>query len=146
MGKYAKFFISFKLILKRGNKILILTETKTGFFDIPGGRVDEREAKSPIQKVLKREINEELGSSVRYKIINPAIQYRHYDKFRKPDVLITAYEAEYLSGKIKLSTEHQKYEWVDPQKFNFKNWKFSSKEERLVFEEYFKKLKGRKNN
>lgn len=51
--------------------------------------------------------------------------------------LITIYEAKYLSGKIKLSSEHGKYEWVNLKIYNLKDKKNNNKEERLALKEYF---------
>jgi len=138
---YADFIASFKLILRKNNKILILIESATGFLDFPGGRIEKKEITLPIKDLFGREINEELGKDVKYKTLGPAIQYRRYNKFTKKYSLITAYEAKYLSGKIKLSSEHNKYKWVDPKKYNLKNKKINNNEERLAFEEYFRRLK-----
>lgn len=138
---YADFIVSFKLILKKNNKILILTESATGFLDFPGGRIETNEITLPIKDLFKREIIEELGKNIKYEVLSPVIQYRRYNKFAKRYTLITVYEAKYLSGKIKLSSEHNKYEWVDPKKYNLKKKKINNNEERLVIEEYFRKLK-----
>jgi 8-oxo-dGTP pyrophosphatase MutT (NUDIX family) len=140
---YAIFLVSFKLILRKYNKILILTESATGFLDFPGGRIEKKEISLPINDLFKREIKEELGKDVKYKILGPVFQYRRYNKITKMYTLITAYEAEYLSGKIKLSSEHKKYEWVNPKRYNLKNKKINNEEERLAFEEYFKKFEAK---
>ena len=140
MKKYVNFIASFKLILKNQNKALILTESNTGFVDLPGGRVEEHEIKLPIKELFKREIEEELGKDVKYKVLKPAFQYQRYDRFRKKAVLITAYEAEYLSGEIRLSEEHQRQEWINPQEFDFENRSFNNEGERAAFKEYFDKF------
>jgi len=137
--KYATFNASFKLILRKNNKILILTESTAGFLDFPGGRIEKKEIKLPIKNLFKREIIEELGEDVKYEVLGPTIQYRRYNKYTKMHSLVTAYEAKYLSGKIKLSSEHSKYEWVDPKTYNLKDKKINNDEERLAFENYFKK-------
>ena len=137
--EYAIFITSFKLILKKNKKILVLTESDSGCLDLPGGRIERKEANLPLEDLFKREIKEELGGNVKYRILGPAMQYRRYDKRRKIYVLITVYEAKYLSGEIKLSTEHKKYEWVEPKKYNLKDKKMNNEEERSAFENYFKK-------
>ena len=146
MPKPAKFFVSLKLLLKKGSKILVLKEADTEFFDIPGGRIDENEIKAPIQKILKREIQEELGSDIKYKVFNlePAVIYRRFKKPGNGRAFILVFEAKYLSGNIKLSFEHESFEWVDPKKFNPKDWRFFNKEEKLTFEAYFKSQKAKK--
>jgi len=108
--------------------------------DFPGGRIEKNEVKLPIEALFKREIIEELGKDVKYKILGPAIQYRRYNRYTKMNALITAYEAKYLSGDIKLSSEHSKYEWIDPKTYNLKDKKINNKEEGLAFESYFKKF------
>lgn len=141
MKKYATFNVSFKLILRKKNKILILTETHGRCLDLPGGRAEKGETKLPIKDLFRREIKEELGKNVKYEVLNPAIQYRRYNKYTKMHALITAYEAKYISGKIKLSSEHSQYEWVDPKKYNLRDKKINNEEERLALEEYFKNFK-----
>ena len=138
--KYATFNASFKLILRKGDKILMLTESATGFLDLPGGRIEKNEIGLPLKDLFKREIAEELGKAVKYEILGPAIQYRRYNRYTKMHALITAYEAKYLSGEIKLSSEHNKYEWVDPKTYNLKDKKINNEEERLAFENYFKNI------
>ncbi|MFH0854511.1 MAG: NUDIX domain-containing protein [bacterium] len=140
MKKYETFMASFKLILKKGKKILILTERETGYLDFPGGRIEKKETTLPIKELFKREVGEEVGKRVKYKILGPVMQYRRYDKYREIYVLVTVYEAKYLGGEIKLSGEHNKYEWADPKKLDLKTRKFSNEEEYLAKEEYFKKL------
>lgn len=81
-----------------------------------------------------------MGKDVKYKVFGPVFQYRRITKFTKMHVLLTAYEAEYLGGEIKLSAEHSKYEWVDPKNYNLKTKKMDNKEERAAFEQYFKKF------
>jgi hypothetical protein len=47
------------------------------------------------------------------------------------------YEAKHLSGKVKLSDEHTKYQWINPKKFEFSQKDFLHKEEYLAFKKYF---------
>ena len=138
--KYATFNVSFKLIFRKNNKILLLTESATGFLDFPGGRIEKNEIKLPIKDLFKREVEEELGKDIKYKILGPVIQYRRYNKYTKMHALITVYEARYLSGQIKLSAEHSKYEWVDPKEYNLRDKKINNEEEEKAFEDYFKKF------
>ncbi|NCO89624.1 NUDIX hydrolase [Candidatus Wolfebacteria bacterium] len=72
--EYAAFLVSFKLIFRKNNRILILTESATGFLDFPGGRVEKKEITLPIKDLFKRETKEELGKDVKYRILGPAIQ------------------------------------------------------------------------
>jgi 8-oxo-dGTP diphosphatase len=138
MKKYATFNVSFKLLLRKKNQILVLIQTYMKFLDLPGGRMEIGEELLPIENLFKREITEELGGNVKYKILGPVMQYRQFNTTTQTYVLVTAYEAEYLSGEIKLSDEHEKYEWVESRKFDFTKVKFNNKESRRAFENYFK--------
>lgn len=137
--KYATFIASFKLILKKDNKILVLTE-RNGLLDFPGGRIEKNEKEKPIKDIIKREIKEELGENVKYKLLGPAVQYRRYNGVAKMYTLITAYEAEYLSGRIKLSDEHVKYEWIKTKGGSIEKKKFFNKEEQAAIKSYLKKF------
>jgi 8-oxo-dGTP pyrophosphatase MutT (NUDIX family) len=138
--EYAYFLLSFKLLLEKDKKVLILTESNTGCFDLPGGRIEKHEDTLPFEKLFSREIGEELGKDVKYKIICPILQFRRYSPYRKIYVLTTVYRAEYLSGSIELSSEHEKYEWINPKEIDFIERKFNNSEEKSALENYFKKI------
>jgi 8-oxo-dGTP pyrophosphatase MutT (NUDIX family) len=140
--EYAYFLLSFKLLLEKNKKVLILTESNTGCFDLPGGRIEKHEDNLPFGKLFSREIGEELGKDVKYKIICPILQFRRYSSYGKRYVLTTVYRAEYLSGSVKLSLEHEKYEWIDPKKIDCAKRKFNNLEEKSALENYFKKNKN----
>lgn len=118
-----KFFqISLKLILKnKSGEILILKSLKSdpmhGYYDFPGGRITEEEYKKSFLLIIKREVTEELGPKVRYKIdMRPVSLGMHnpYPKNHKNhrSVLWVFFEADYLGGDIKLSSEHTGYKWI----------------------------------
>jgi hypothetical protein len=139
MKKYhGIYWIAFKLLLKKDGKFLFLRTSQRGILDLPGGRADMDEGKVPIKKILEREINEELGPKIKYSLGGPVLQYRRYSVKYKIYVLITAYQADYISGPISLSQEHRGYEWIDPKTYKFQAENFSSKEACLAFKEYFR--------
>ncbi|KKT74269.1 hypothetical protein A2Z63_00110 [Candidatus Giovannonibacteria bacterium RIFCSPLOWO2_02_44_8] len=136
---YANYQVALKLFLKRGNKILFLKLPESGLWDLPGGRIDNVETHTPLRKILAREIREELGVKVKYELGKPLFQFRRKALSRKTYNLLTVYEGRYLSGEIKLSSEHASYEWINPKAYKFKEKDFMSKEEYLAFIEYFSK-------
>ena len=138
---YAVYWVAFKILLRKGNKILFLRCSGGGTWDLPGGRADSDEGKVPLKKILEREIKEELGNKIKYRIGNPAFQYRRYSAKKKIYNLLTVYEGKYVSGSVKLSSEHNAYEWINPKLYKFKEKDFSNKEEYKAFKEYFKKRK-----
>src|SRR4030042_952695 len=134
---YAVYWIAFKILLEKGGKFLFLTTSVMRLLDLPGGRADDNEGKTPLKKILEREVREELGDNIKYKLGEPIFQYRRYDQTKKMYNLITVYKAKYISGPIKLSFEHSKYQWLSPKRYRFKEKEFYSKEEYETFKEYF---------
>lgn len=136
---YALCWVGLKLLLKKDRKILFLkTAMNPVFWDLPGGRIDNVEGKVPLEKILEREIREELGNKVKYKLGRPVFQFRRKGRNGACFNLLTAYEAKYLGGKINLSFEHSAYEWVDPKKYKFNKNDFFNKEEYRAFTKYFR--------
>jgi 8-oxo-dGTP pyrophosphatase MutT (NUDIX family) len=135
---YGIYHAGFKILLKKGSEFLFLKTANKKYWDLPGGRADNIEYKTPIKEILNREIKEELGNKIRYKIGNIIFQHRRYAPKSKVYILATIYEAKYLSGKIKLSPEHSSYEWINPKTYKFRVKQFTCKEEYSAFKEYLK--------
>jgi len=136
--KHANFYIAFKVLLKKEDEFLFLrlsSEKFLNILDLPGGRTEEGEEEIFIREILEREIKEEIGEDLKYKI--GKLIFQHYRRVNKPYVLVSVYEGEYLSGDIKLSSEHLSYEWINPKTYQFRKEDFFSEEEYLVFKKYF---------
>lgn len=118
MKQYPDFHVSLKIFLRKSNEVLFLHCGKRHacgvitHWDWPGGRINENEQKIPLQEVIKREIKEELGGKIRYRIGPLAFQFRRYNQRKDHWVFINVYEANYISGDIQISDEHSGYEWV----------------------------------
>ena len=115
------YFVAVKVLLRDDNDKLLITHDIFGSWDIPGGRIKPDEFEVPLDEVVDRKMREELGSSVQYKLGDPAVFFRHerIEKSSNKPVRIFAvgYEAKYLSGDIQLGGNHDKYEWVDVTNF-----------------------------
>lgn len=104
------------LIFNKKGELLTIRRTKTAptrplCWDFPGGDVDFGE--NAITGI-HREIKEETGLEV--KNLTPFDVESHINK--KGDFWITiAYKAVTLSDKVVLSYEHDKIQWLSPQKF-----------------------------
>lgn len=99
------------LALIRGNKLLILRNTGTDLFLMPGGRVEENE--EPLE-TLEREIKEELGcnlviESTRY--LGDFKDWAANDPGRQ--VVIKLFKGE-VDGIIKIGSEIEELRWYDP--------------------------------
>ncbi len=139
MGLYnfAFFQVGAKAIVRKGNKILLLT-TPGGHYDFPGGRMDESEVELELSEVLYREIQEELGTSFKFEIGKVIfVSKRHYIKEKNYRVLVVFFDAEYQEGDIHLSEEHSMSSWVEPGSILSKPEKFVSTDEYKQLRNYY---------
>ena len=134
--KYGLYQISLKLILRnQKGQILALggldKGSYDGFYDFPGGRINEKEFSKSFTKILKREVAEEIGK-VKFKInIKPVAVGKHLllksisglekDIF----ILYLFFEGKYQSGKVTISDEHKNYKWLHLKPGNLSEY-FSS--------------------
>ena len=132
-GNFGVFFVALKIMLWNRGRILILRDTRG--LDFPGGRIDNTEYETPLERIIAREIREELGA-VRYTLGKPAFQYRRYHDQRRMNVFVTVFEATYRSGSITLSDEHISYEWLRPKDVRITPASFSTRDEYRAFKKY----------
>jgi len=142
-SKQAVFQISLKVLLHNGDKVL-LTRAQEGDIDLPGGRIDAGEENMSFGDVILREVREELGESVKFRL-GPVL-FVHHIGYTKEDgwVLNIVFDAEYISGDIKLSEEHMSYEWVDRKSYKVLREDFPQKDQEKyeTFKKYFDSTKG----
>lgn len=98
------------LILKRS----IHSRTNPGLWELPGGKVESGE---DFDKALIREIKEETGLDIS---LTNAIGVAQQDHPHRHSVHIIM-EVKVNSGNLKISDEHENYQWVSLHKLkNFK--------------------------
>ena len=137
---FGVFQVGLKLVLRKGDKILFLRDNdEKKSWDWPGGRIDDVEYGATDEKIIAREVREELGSAVKYTLGKPAFTLKRWTMRggKKTCIFCIFYEAEFRSGIIKLSSEHSSYEWIDPKTFKIKRADFAHKEEYPAFKKYF---------
>lgn len=137
---YAIYHVGLKILLRKGDEFLFLTHAVSKHFDLPGGHIDDVEHTTPLTDVIAREVGEELGEEIKYKLGKPMFQFRGHFESKGLRIFFTVYEAEYLSGEIQLSSEHSNYQWINPRKIDLKEKDFLHKEECLLFKKYFENL------
>ena len=110
--------IATKALIIKDGKILLLREaatygdgTQRGRYHLPGGRVEVGE---PFQNALNREIMEETGLTV--EIGQPFFvgEWRPEIKGEINQIIGIFFICTATSENVKLSTEHDAYEWIDP--------------------------------
>lgn len=119
--------VSLKLILNndKGKTLLLKAQnrdTYAGFYDLPGGRINEDEFNVPLPEIVRREVEEEIGA-VQYDLNpKPVAVARHLIPAnisvhkRDVHVLYILYEGHFQAGEITISREHQGFDWVDLNK------------------------------
>jgi 8-oxo-dGTP pyrophosphatase MutT (NUDIX family) len=124
-----RYQVSLKVLLKNSQQeILVLKASDhgsyTGFYDLPGGRIDTDEFNTDFAKIIAREIAEETGD-VKFRLQpRPVALGRHLvpaaltKSGQEAHILYLFFEAEYLGGDIRISDEHLAYKWVNLQEID----------------------------
>jgi len=118
------YFVAVKIFLKDKEGKLLITKDRFGDWDIPGGRLRMNDFETPLDDVITRKMEEELGNQIRYNIQEPIVFMRHERDEVLPDggrekrrIFAVGYDANYLDGNIILGQNHEKYEWVSIENF-----------------------------
>lgn len=131
------FQITQKIFLKKNGLLLVCRDKKSGHGDLPGGRMDQEEFFMDWMRSLEREVREELGKDFKVSINpKPILIHKHRVNDGNHPCIIIGYEAEWISGEIQISDEHDFFEWVDPK--NFKPETLFSEYMLETIEEYLK--------
>lgn len=134
---FATYYVGFKVLLRREGRVLVM-RTRDGRLDFPGGRIDKDEYFTPIPQIIRRELREEIGGAVKYRLGRPAFQLRRYFVNKTVRIFVTVYEGEHIAGEVRLSREHTSFAWLDPKSPEFLKEKFMSHAERREITKYLK--------
>jgi len=122
MKRHALYQVSLKVFLKNSaGEVLLLKApnggTLAGYYDFPGGRIDESEFDTSLMEIASRELFEEIGD-IEFSINpKPVATGRHFLPSRSGEsngnhLIYLFFEADYLGGKITISDEHVDHRWV----------------------------------
>ncbi len=113
MSENEVFDVAQKAFIEKDSKILVLIDPRHGV-DLPGGRIQKGERN--LISSMQRELEEETQLTVQ---INEPVLTWIWEKKDKnlPSVFIVAYKCDYISGELKLSSEHSEFFWVDKSDF-----------------------------
>ena len=116
MEETTLYVVAVAAVIVKENKVLAMRRSLTkdagpGLWETLSGRVMLGE--EPLDTV-KREIAEESGLEVRLEP-RPYIVYQA-SRLNKPMILIL-YKADYLSGEVQMSDEHDAYDWLNAKEF-----------------------------
>ena len=107
-----QFEVSLKAFIISDTRILLVQESDTGFWELPGGRIDVGEERVDHAAILAREIAEELGPDVRVRIGSEAVTWVRQRPTDGVFGLIVARVCRFEAGEVKLSDEHTAQRWV----------------------------------
>lgn len=113
------YHVSLKAILRDSEgRVLAMKcvpqSSKAGYYEFPGGRIDEDEFRTPLTNVLARELAEELGPTAKFLIHpKPVAVGRHLLPKTGIHVLMLFFEVDFLGGEVAISDEHDGMTWLD---------------------------------
>ena len=105
--------VGVKGVVRVGDKCLVLKKKTEhgGYFDIPGGRIDDGES---LTETLRRELSEELPTLEGYSVAGPIEAYRlSKDIEKNKGLVLIFYLVDAEPFTVTLSNEHDGYLWVD---------------------------------
>jgi hypothetical protein len=115
------YFVAVKVFLEKDGKFLVMKDN-FGDWDLPGGRIKKDEFEAPLENIIARKMQQELGPEVRYVLGNPLLFLRHERVEAAPGnptvrIFAVGYPAVWESGEIELSERHTEMLWADPKTF-----------------------------
>lgn len=109
-------FVGQKAFIERNGKLLILNDPYVGL-DFPGGKIQEEE--TDFDEALRREVREETGLEI--EIGEPFTRWRYElrtgHRNAGKTLFLVGFRCKYKSGEVKLSNEHDKFQWVTKENY-----------------------------
>ena len=116
-----KLFVATKAFINYKGKILVLREssrysdgTNSGKYDVVGGRIEPGQR---FDESLMREIKEETGLSVKLGKPFYVGEWRPKVQDKQWQIVGTFFECLAKTNKVKLSEDHDDYQWIKPNDF-----------------------------
>jgi 8-oxo-dGTP pyrophosphatase MutT (NUDIX family) len=114
MRAVQNFEVSLKaFVLNETGHALLVREADTGFWELPGGRIDVGEEAIAHVDVLRRELAEELGAAFQVEMTD---RIETWTRRRPTDgvfQLVVARLCTAPRGDIRLSAEHDAFAWLE---------------------------------
>jgi 8-oxo-dGTP pyrophosphatase MutT (NUDIX family) len=109
------FEVSLKAAIFHDGRLLLLQEADTGYWELPGGRIDVGEEWLPHETIRNREITEELGLSFNIRWLDQSISWVRQRPTDHVFQVLIAQLAQFESGIEELSDEHRASRWTIPE-------------------------------
>lgn len=107
------FEVSLKAFILRGEQALFVREADSGFWELPGGRIDVGEEWEPHAAILARELREELGDGFSVRLHDEAVTWTRQRVTDGAFLFLVARLGHAIAGEPVLSDEHTELTWLD---------------------------------
>lgn len=107
------FEVSLKAFILRNGRALFVREADTGWWELPGGRIDVGEEWEPHAVILAREIREELGAAFQPRFGPDVVTWTRQRPTDGGFVFLVARIGQVAGGEPTLSEEHSEFAWLD---------------------------------
>jgi 8-oxo-dGTP pyrophosphatase MutT (NUDIX family) len=108
------FEVSLKAFIVHDGRALVVQEADTGYWELPGGRIDVGEERLSHTDVLHREVAEELGPAFRIEFSTQIVTWVRQRPTDQVFQFLVARVCRHISGPLNLSSEHSAHLWVTP--------------------------------
>ncbi|MDX2159377.1 MAG: NUDIX domain-containing protein [Hyphomicrobiaceae bacterium] len=117
-----RFEVSLKAFIVDGGRALFVREADSGYWELPGGRIDVGEEWEPHATVLAREIREELGTHLSLRVGSEAVTWTRRRPSDGAFLFIIARPSVIVTGGPLLSPEHAEMAWLGPDAWETLNF------------------------
>ncbi len=115
MRRIQTFEVSLKAFIVHEGRALLVQEADTGYWELPGGRIDVGEERVEHAAILAREIAEELGPDLRVEASAESVSWVRQRPTDGVFQFLVARVCRPTGSDLRLSDEHARAEWHTPQ-------------------------------
>ena len=112
--------VSLKAIIRRADGCVLALNGRVGgsyegYYDLPGGRIEDTEFTTPFQSIIRREVREELGADLHIELSDMPVAVGRHRSRDGVSVLYVFFEAvvDNPNVSLKISDEHTGISWLD---------------------------------
>jgi len=109
------FEVSLKAFIVRDGRALFVREADSGYWELPGGRIDVGEEWEPHATILAREMSEELGDGFSVRFGQEAVTWTRQRPTDGAFLFLLARLGHAVAGEPVLSDEHTELAWLAPE-------------------------------
>jgi len=113
MRAIQRFEVSLKAFIVRDGRALFVREADSGYWELPGGRIDVGEEWLPHASILAREMREELGDGLSLEFGRDVVTWTRQRPTDGVFLFLLARLGHVVAGEPELSDEHSELAWLD---------------------------------